>query len=202
MTLDPLYPILPDANWMARLVPTGLRMVQLRAKGLTDPQTKAQIIASQAICNAHGCLLVVNDHWRLALECGCDAIHLGQEDIVDADIAAIRDAGLTLGISTHDERELQTALTANPDYVALGPVFQTSSKKVPWSPQGLERVKEWRGLVPDIPLVAIGGITAETGLAVLNAGADSVAVIGDITAAIEPEAQVRKWLALTDPMRS
>ena len=180
----------------------GLRMVQLRAKGLTDPQTIKQIIASQAVCNAHGCLLIVNDHWRLALECGCDAIHLGQEDIADADIDAIRDAGLMLGVSTHDENELDNALAANPDYVALGPVFQTSSKHVPWSPQGIERVTEWRGLVPDIALVAIGGITVETGLEVLSAGADSVAVISDITSAIEPEAQVKKWLALTDPMRS
>jgi thiamine-phosphate pyrophosphorylase len=202
MTLDPLYPILPDANWMARLVPVGLRMVQLRAKGLTEPQTKAQIIASQAICNAHGCLLVVNDYWKLALECGCDAIHLGQEDIADADVAAIRAAGITLGISTHDENELKNALAANPDYVALGPVFQSSSKRVPWNPQGLDRVTQWRGLVPDIPLVAIGGITLQTGLGVLNAGADSVAVIGDITSAVEPEAAVKKWLQLTDPMRS
>lgn len=202
MTLDPFYPILPDANWMARLVPAGIRMVQLRAKGLTDSQTRAQIIASQAVCNAHGCLLVVNDHWQLALDCGCDAVHLGQEDIANADLGAIRAAGISLGVSTHDEHELNTAVQANPDYIALGPVFQTASKKVPWNPQGIERVRQWRGLVPDVPLVAIGGITAETGLSVLSAGADSVAVIGDITTATEPEQQVKKWLALTDPMRS
>ncbi len=202
MTLDPFYPILPDANWMAQLVPAGIRMVQLRAKGLSESQTRAQIIASQAVCNAHGCLLVVNDYWKLALDCGCDAVHLGQEDIADADLVAIRAAGIALGVSTHDEHELDKALQANPDYVALGPVFQTRSKTVPWNPQGTERVAQWRGLVPDIPLVAIGGITVETGLSVLNAGADSVAVIGDITAAPDPERQVKKWLALTDPMRS
>ena len=203
MRIDPLYPLLPDANWVARLVPLGLRVVQLRVKHQSDEQVRAQVIACQAICDAHGARLVVNDFWRLAIECGAAGVHLGQEDLDHADLNAIRSGGLMLGLSTHDAAELDRALSCEPDYVALGPVFGTTSKDIDWGPQGTDRIGQWRERVPDdIPLVAIGGITLERASAVLNAGADSIAVIGDILNAPDPESHVRHWLKETHPWRA
>jgi thiamine-phosphate pyrophosphorylase len=203
MRIDPLYPLLPDANWVARLVPLGLHVVQLRVKDQSDEQARAQIIASQAICDAHGARLIVNDFWRLAIECGAAGVHLGQEDLDGADLHAIRAGGLILGLSTHDDTELARALACEPDYIALGPVFGTTSKDIDWGPQGTRRITQWRERVPDhVPLVAIGGITLESATEVLNAGADSVAVIGDILNATDPDAHVRHWLKATSAWRA
>jgi thiamine-phosphate pyrophosphorylase len=124
-------------------------------------------------------------------------VHLGQEDLVDADIGAIRRAGLRLGVSTHDHAELEKGLATNPDYVALGPIYPTLLKKMAFGPQGLERIGEWKKLVGRRPLVAIGGLTLERALLCLNAGADSAAVVGDIVNNADPVAQARKWIAAT-----
>ncbi|MGC1441182.1 MAG: thiamine phosphate synthase [Burkholderiaceae bacterium] len=203
MHIDPFYPILPDANWIARLVPLGIRIVQLRIKNLSEEQTKAQILASKAVCDRHGCHLIVNDFWRLARDSGSAGVHLGQEDLSEADLDAIKAAGLMLGISTHDKIELDKALAANPDYVALGPVFGTHSKVIDWAAQGLENVARWREQVPaDLPLIAIGGITVERATEVLHAGASSIAVIGDILNAADPESQTRRWLSQTEALRA
>ena len=132
-----------------------------------------------------------------AVEMGCDFVHLGQEDLAGADLAAIRRSGLRLGISSHDEVELAKALAAKPDYVALGPVFPTLLKKMPWAPQGLEKLDLWRGKIGDLPLVAIGGLTPERAAECLRAGADSAAVVTDITLNPDPEARARQWIAAT-----
>lgn len=203
MMFDPLYPLLPDSHWVSRLVPIGLQVVQLRIKDATDELVRSEVLAAQAVCDAHGARLIVNDHWRIAIECGAAGVHLGQEDLDDADPHAIRSAGLVLGVSTHDASELDRGLSVHPDYVALGPVFGTSSKSICWGPQGVDRVTEWRERVPpEIPLVAIGGITLESSLQVLNAGANSLAVIGDIVHAADPEQHVRAWLDVTAPWRA
>jgi len=139
---------------------------------------------------------VVNDYWRDAIAAGAGFVHLGQEDLAGADLGAIRAAGLKLGLSTHDEAELATALAARPDYVALGPVYETKLKVMQWAPQGLERIRRWKAAVP-CPLVAIGGITLERADAVYAAGADCIAVVTDIVTAPDPEARVRQWLAST-----
>lgn len=192
--LDPFYPVLPDAGWIARLVPLGLKLVQLRFKDGDAAETRRQISQSMEICAANGCQLIVNDYWREAIALGADYIHLGQEDLAAANVEAIKEAKLRLGVSTHDHAELQTALAVDPDYVALGPIYETKLKKMKWSPQGLERVGEWHQLAGR-QLVAIGGITLERAEAVRQVGASSIAVVTDLVTHETPEARVEEWLA-------
>ena len=197
MTLDPFYLIVDSAGWIDRLVPLGVKLVQLRMKDLPEAHLRAEIRRAKATCAAHGCQLVVNDYWRIAIEEGCDFVHLGQEDLAAADVAAIRAAGMKLGLSTHDEAELATALAASPDYVALGPVWPTILKKMKWAPQGVERLKVWKARIAPLPLVAIGGLKPDRLPAVFENGADSAAVVTDITRSAEPEARTREWIART-----
>src|SRR6202043_4012831 len=123
-------------------------------------------------------------------------LHLGQEDLADADLKAIRDARLTLGLSTHDDAELETALRAEPDYIALGPIFPTTLKSMRFAPQGIARITEWKKRVGTIPLVAIGGIKLEQAGEIYAAGADSIAVVSDVTQHADPDARVRAWLRI------
>jgi thiamine-phosphate pyrophosphorylase len=125
---------------------------------------------------------------------GAKHLHLGQEDLADADLKAIRDAGLTLGISTHDDAELETALRAGPDYIALGPIFPTTLKSMRFAPQGIPKIAEWKRRIGNIPLVAIGGIKLDQAREIFAAGADSIAVVSDVTQNEEPDARVRAWL--------
>src|SRR5512138_325968 len=195
--LDPFYPIVDNAGWLERLLPLGVKLVQLRVKDRSDAETQREIRAAKALCSAAGSTLVVNDYWQLAIEEGCDFVHLGQEDLDGADLAAIRGAGLRLGVSTHDDAELDRALSVAPDYLALGPVYPTILKKMKWAPQGLEKVAEWKRRVGALPLVAIGGLTVERAPGVLAAGADVLSVVTDITLNRDPEARTRAWLDVT-----
>ena len=197
MTLDRFYPIFDDADWIARMLPLGVRLVQLRVKDRPEAETRAEIARARDLCAAAGATLVVNDHWRIALEEGCGFVHLGQEDLDEADVPAIRAAGLKLGVSTHDEAELDRALALKPDYIALGPVYPTILKAMNWGPQGLERVAAWRARIGDAPLVAIGGFTVDRAAGAFEAGADVVSAVTDITLNPDPEARVRDWLAAT-----
>ena len=197
MTLDPFYLIVDSAGWIDRLVPLGVKLVQLRMKDLPEACLRAEIRRAKATCAAHGCQLVINDYWRIAIEEGCDFVHLGQEDLAAAEVAAIRAAGMKLGLSTHDEAELATALAASPDYIALGPVWPTILKKMKWAPQGVERLKVWKARIAPLPLVAIGGLKPDRLPAVFENGADSAAVVTDITRSAEPEARTREWIART-----
>ncbi len=197
LALDPFYLIVDHVAWLERLLPHGLRLAQLRIKDAAEPTLRAQVRRARDLCARHGATLVINDHWRLALDEGCDFIHLGQEDLVEADLDAIRRAGCKLGVSTHDVRELDIALRVAPDYIALGPVFPTTLKQLDWAPQGVARVTDWKALLKDMPLVAIGGLTPERARAVLNAGADSAAVATDVLGHPDPEARVREWVAMT-----
>ena len=199
--LDPFYLIVDDAGWIERLVPQGVRLVQLRVKDADEAQLRREIRRARKICVDHNCQLIVNDYWQLAIEEGCDFIHLGQEDLTAADLDAIHQAELKLGISSHDHAELERALGAKPDYVALGPVYPTILKKMPWAPQGLERVSEWKALAGSVPLVAIGGLTPERLAGVFEAGADSAAVVTDIKMSENPEARTRQWIAATERWR-
>ncbi|MBP1851897.1 thiamine phosphate synthase [Rhizobium halophytocola] len=201
MTPDPFYLIVDSADWIERLVPLGVKLVQLRIKDADETVLRQHIRRAKTVCATHGCQLVLNDYWQLAIDETCDFIHLGQEDLVDADVAAIRAAGLKLGLSTHDPAELDTALAARPDYVALGPVWPTILKAMTWAPQGIERVTDWKARVSPLPLVAIGGVTVERAPLVLDAGADSAAVVTDITLNPDPEARVRQWIEATAPWR-
>jgi thiamine-phosphate pyrophosphorylase len=197
MMLPRFYPIFDSASWLDRALPMGVKLVQLRLKDMDDAALRAEIRAGLAIARQHGAALVVNDHWQIAIDEGVDWLHLGQEDLDTADIPAIRRAGLKLGLSTHDHAELDRALALSPDYVALGPVYPTILKQMKWHQQGVERVTEWKRLVGDVPLCAIGGLTPERGRECLDAGADLVAAVTDITLNTDPEGRMRDWLRVT-----
>ncbi|CAN1722897.1 thiamine phosphate synthase [Hyphomicrobium sp. 1Nfss2.1] len=199
---DIFYPIVPDAAWVARMVPLGVRTLQLRVKDVSSEEATRQIAESLAVSRRHGCQLIVNDYWREAIDAGADYIHLGQEDLASADLAAIKAVGLRLGVSTHSEDELAMALAAEPDYVALGPIYETKLKVMKWAPQGLKRIAAWKRQIGSVPLVAIGGITPERAVDVVAAGADSVAVITDFMTAQAPEVRVKFWLAWADETRA
>lgn len=197
MTLPRFYPIFDNLRWLERTLPLGVKLVQLRIKEMPEPELRDAIAAARDLARAHGTILVVNDYWRLAIDLGCDWVHLGQEDLDTADVPAIRRAGISLGVSTHDHAELDRALSLQPDYVALGPVYPTILKKMRWHEQGLARVTEWKRLIGDIPLVAIGGMSVERARGAFEAGADIVSAVTDITLNADPEARVRAWLAAT-----
>lgn len=191
---DVFYPIVPDVAWLQRLLPLQPRTVQLRIKDVSENEAGEQIRRAVELTRDTSCQLIVNDYWRQAIAEGADYIHLGQEDLAGANLDAIKAAGLRLGISTHDHAELETALSANPDYIALGPIYETKLKAMKWAPQGLDRISDWKRRIGAIPLVAIGGITPDRAPGVLAAGADSVAVITDFITAPHPDARVRLWL--------
>jgi thiamine-phosphate pyrophosphorylase len=195
MSLARVYPIVDSAAWVRRLAPLGVQLVQLRIKAEPADGLGAEIRAARACCAAAGMQLIVNDYWELALAAGCDFVHLGQGDLADADLPALRRGGVRLGISTHDEGELERALSLEPAYVALGPIYPTLLKAMPWPAQGLERIAEWKRRLGQIPLVAIGGLTLERLAGVFAAGADAAAVVTDIVRHPDPEARVRAWLA-------
>lgn len=201
MKLDPFYLIVDSAAWIERLAPLGVRLMQLRVKNLAEAALRAEIRKAKALCARYKCQLIINDFWRLAIEEDCDFIHLGQEDLQAADLTRIRAAGLRLGLSTHDHLELETALAARPDYIALGPVYPTILKQMKWAPQGLERLGEWRRRIAPTPLVAIGGLNPERIEGVFGAGADSAAVVTDITLDADPEARTREWIEKTGRWR-
>ncbi|ANN61031.1 thiamine phosphate synthase [Mesorhizobium loti] len=201
MKLDPFYLIVDSAAWIERLVPLGVRLVQLRIKTVYQAGLRTEIRKAKALCAEQQCQLIVNDHWRLAIEEGCDFVHLGQDDLQTADLLAIRAAGLRLGLSTHDDIELETAMAAGPDYIALGPIYPTILKKIKWAPQGLERIREWKHRVAPIPLVAIGGLNPDRLNGVFAADADSAAVVTDITLNADPEARTREWIKKTERWR-
>ncbi|TDR85398.1 thiamine phosphate synthase [Enterovirga rhinocerotis] len=193
---DPFYPVVDSVDWVRRLAALGVGTVQIRAKDLAPAAALALVREALAASAGTSTRLVVNDYWEAAIEAKAEHLHLGQEDLAEADIGAIRRAGMTLGISTHDEAELDTALAVDPDYIALGPIYFTTLKAMRFDPQGLDRIGEWKKRIGSVPLVAIGGITLEKGAGVFEAGADTIAVVSDVTQNADPEARVRDWLAL------
>jgi thiamine-phosphate pyrophosphorylase len=195
--IDPFYPVVPDAAWVARLVSAGAKFVQLRIKDKTEDELRRQVREARDVCARHGADLIVNDFWQIAIDEKCSWVHLGQEDLVDADVKAIRRAGLKLGVSTHDHAELEKGLATDPDYVALGPIWPTALKQMPFAPQGLDRIAEWKKLIGGRPLVAIGGLTLGRALLCLKAGADSAAVVGDIVNNVDPVRHAKAWIAAT-----
>jgi thiamine-phosphate pyrophosphorylase len=199
MNLDRFYPIVDSAAWVERLVGAGARLVQLRIKDRGEAEIAREARASLSICREAGAQLVLNDYWRVALDVGADFVHLGQEDLDGADLALLRARGVSLGVSTHDEAELERAMALSPDYMALGPIYPTILKAMRFAPQGLARIVEWKRRIGSIPLVAIGGLNIERGQACLAAGADVVSVVTDITLNADPEARARAWVAATRP---
>jgi thiamine-phosphate pyrophosphorylase len=196
--LDPFYLIVDSANWIERLLPHGVRLVQLRVKDQPADFVHREIATAKRLCDGAGAQLVVNDFWQAAIDLGCDYVHLGQEDLDTADLPAIRRAGIKLGVSTHDEAELERGLATQPDYIALGPVYPTILKQMPFAPQGLAKLGIWKRRIGAIPLVGIGGISLDRAPGVLEAGADSAAVVTDITLDANPDARARAWADMAE----
>jgi thiamine-phosphate pyrophosphorylase len=194
---DRFYPVVDTLAWVERLARLGVGTVQLRAKDLPHADALTLVRAAISVTKGTRTQLVVNDYWQAAIEAGAQHLHLGQEDLADADIPAILRAGLTLGLSTHDDAELENALRYDPDYVALGPIYPTTLKAMRFGPQGLDKLGLWKKRIGTIPLIAIGGITLEQAPAVFDAGADAIAVVSDVTRNPDPDTRVRAWLALT-----
>ncbi|MGX9389873.1 thiamine phosphate synthase [Nitrobacteraceae bacterium UC4446_H13] len=191
---DRFYPVVDSLDWVKRLTALGVGTIQLRAKDLNDAEALQMVSDALEITKGTSTKLVVNDYWRAAIVAGAEHLHLGQEDLAGADLNEIRKAKLTLGVSTHDDAELDTALAANPDYVALGPIFFTTLKSMRFAPQGIPKITEWKKRIGNIPLVAIGGIKLEHAEEIFAAGADSIAVVSDVTQNADPDARVRAWL--------
>lgn len=197
MTLDRFYPIFDHPGWLERALPLGVKLAQLRIKDREEEELRDLIRRGRDLARAASAVLVINDHWRLAMDLGCDWVHLGQEDLDGADLPAIRRAGMRFGISTHDHAELDRALSCDPDYVALGPVWPTILKKMKWHRQGVGKLTEWKRLIGEVPLVAIGGLSVARAPEAFAAGADIVSVVTDITLNTQPETRIREWVEAT-----
>ena len=193
-----IYAVLPDAAWVGRMAHAGVPTVQLRVKS-HDPAAIAREVraAVQAVqgTSAH---LYVNDHWCAAIEAGAYGVHLGQEDMETADFAAIRSAGLRLGLSSHGYAEMVRAESLAPSYIAMGAVYPTTLKQMATAPQGPGRLAAYARLLRHLPTVAIGGISAaELGI-IKASGVGSMAVVRAITAAPDPEAAARALMQAWD----
>lgn len=190
------YPIVNSVEWIERLLLVGVKFIQYRNKGNDQESMRPEVRRALELAREYDAQVVINDYWQLAIEEGASWVHLGQSDLDGLDRKTLKEANIRLGTSTHNHEELERALSFEPDYVALGPVFHTISKEMVFGPQGLEKVTEWKKLLGDIPLVAIGGIRADTAPSVLEAGADAVACIGDVTMNENPEQRAKEWLTL------
>lgn len=193
------YPVVATAEWVERLLSWGVRTVQLRFKaaGHTAFEIEREVNAAVAAGRrVSGAQVFINDHWQLALAAKAYGVHLGQEDLDIADIAALRSAGVRLGLSTHTPAELARAHAVLPSYLAIGPIYPTTLKVMPYEPVGLERLKLWAPQAAPYPVVAIGGISLERLPGVLACGVDGVAVVSAVTLAADPEQAVLTGLKL------
>ena len=191
-----LYPVVDSVEWISRLLEAGVRTLQLRIKDKRDEEVEADISAAIALGKRYEARLFINDHWQLAIKHRAYGVHLGQEDLDVANLDAIRDAGLRLGLSTHDNMEMDRALMARPSYIALGHVFPTNTKQMPSAPQGLTQLAAHIRTLGDYPTVAIGGISIDRVPAVLATGVGSVALVSAITQAPDWQAATAQLLEL------
>jgi hydroxymethylpyrimidine kinase / phosphomethylpyrimidine kinase / thiamine-phosphate diphosphorylase len=191
------YPIVPNSEWVERLMMCGVKTIQLRIKDKQAYDLKKEIRKSIALTKNTDCRLFINDFWEIACQEGAYGVHLGQEDLDQSDLLKIQSSRLRLGVSTHSYSELARAVTLKPSYIAMGPIYPTTCKSMRFGPQGLEKLKHFRTLVADdIPLVAIGGISLERAQRVLETGVQGIAVISDFMNAPEVETRVKEWLII------
>ncbi|WP_380184820.1 thiamine phosphate synthase [Kalamiella sp. sgz302252] len=191
-----LYPVVDTVEWIARLLEAGVRTLQLRIKDLPEEAVEKDIAVAIALGKRYQARLFINDYWRLAIKHDAYGVHLGQEDLDIADLDAIHRVGLRLGLSTHDDAELDRALAERPSYIALGHVFPTQTKEMPSSPQGLQELKRHVSRLQGISTVAIGGISLQRAPEVLATGVGSIAVVSAITQAADWRAATKQLLAL------
>lgn len=187
------YPVVDSSAWVKRCGDLGVTTIQLRVKDLSGGELRREIRSAIDYCAPRGIRLFINDYWDLALEMGAYGVHLGQSDLDPCDLRQLAAANLRLGISTHSYDEAARAHALRPSYIALGPIFETTSKDMPFAPQGMARIAEWQRLWP-YPLVAIGGLTVAHAAEAMRRGANGVACISDVTKAADPERQIRRWL--------
>ena len=191
-----LYPVVDSVEWVTRLLDAGVRTLQLRIKDKTEAEAEADVTAAIALGQRYHARLFINDYWRLAIKHQAYGVHLGQEDLQTADPDAIRRAGLRLGVSTHDDMEIDVALAVRPSYIALGHVFPTQTKQMPSAPQGLAQLAAHVKRLGDYPTVVIGGISLERAPAVLETGVGSIAVVSAITRAPDWRGATQRLLEL------
>ncbi|WP_039054707.1 thiamine phosphate synthase [Enterobacter sp. Bisph1] len=191
-----LYPVVDSVEWLSRLLEAGVRTLQLRIKDQREEEVEADIAAAIDLGRRYHARLFINDYWQLAIKHRAYGVHLGQEDLQTTDLKAIRAAGLRLGVSTHDDMEIDVALAARPSYIALGHVFPTQTKQMPSAPQGLEQLARHIKRLGDYPTVAIGGISLDRAADVLATGVGSIAVVSAITQADDWQQATRQLLEL------
>lgn len=191
-----LYPVVDSVAWIERLLEAGVRTLQLRIKDKQDDEVEADVAAAVALGKRYAARLFINDYWRLAIKHDAYGVHLGQEDLETTDLSAIRNAGLRLGVSTHDDMEIEVALAARPSYIALGHVFPTQTKQMPSAPQGIEQLAHHVARLQDYPTVAIGGISLARAPEVLATGVGSIAVVSAITQAADWRSATRQLIDL------
>jgi len=202
MKLPPFYPIL-DADRVSAipaaeaLLDAGARILQFRHKSFFSRQAFEEANRIAELCQRAGALFVVNDRADIAMLLNA-ALHLGQDDLAPADARKIMAASTIIGFSTHNERQLRAADAEPVDYLAIGPIFTTGSKQNPDPVVGLDQLRSLRKFTRK-PLVAIGGITRELAPKVFEAGADSVAIIGDLYPNL-PE-RATEWVAISAGVR-
>jgi len=192
-----LYPVVDSVEWIERLLKAGVKTLQLRIKDKRDEEVESDVIAAIELGRRFNARLFINDYWQLAIKHQAYGVHLGQEDLETTDLSAIREAGLRLGVSTHDDMEIDVALAARPSYIALGHVFPTQTKQMPSAPQGLAQLARHIARLGDYPTVAIGGISLARAPAVLGTGVGSIAVVSAITQAADWQAATEQLLQLT-----
>jgi thiamine-phosphate diphosphorylase len=201
---SPLYAILDRSASAGRDLPSlldavlggGGRLVQLREKTLPLAELLPLARHLARRCREAGALFIVNDRADLALAVGADGLHVGQGDLPARRAREILRPGMILGVSTHDVEQARRAVADGADYVAVGSVYPTNTKSG-FQLVGLDLIRRVRPEVP-VPLVGIGGITADNAGAVLAAGADAVAVISALGTTPDPEAATRSFLARLD----
>ena len=202
------YPVVPTADWVQRLLGWGVRTVQLRIKAADHSPAEIAAHIQAAVAAGRvvpGAQVFINDHWQLALAFGAYGVHLGQEDLTDAegaDLDALRCAGLRLGLSTHTPAELARAKAVQPSYLAIGPIYPTTLKVMPYAPVGLAHLTVWAAQAAPYPVVAIGGISLALMPGVLACGVDGVAVVSAVTQAADPQRATQSGLSLAAARQS
>jgi len=188
-----LYPVVDSLYWLKRLFPLGLEVIQLRLKNKSEEEVELLIAEAVAMSKQYKTRLFINDYWQLAIKHGAYGVHIGQEDLQDADLTSIQQAGLRLGISTHGCYEFLLAQQLQPSYLAIGAIFPTKTKNMTGQIQGVENLKQILQLATDIPVVAIGGISHQRAERVWQTGVDSVAVVTAITESENAEIAVKQF---------
>jgi hydroxymethylpyrimidine kinase/phosphomethylpyrimidine kinase/thiamine-phosphate diphosphorylase len=196
-----LYAVVDSAAWIERCAAAGVKTLQLRIKQAPPDVLEREVRESIAAAERHGARLFVNDHWQLALKHRAYGVHLGQEDLQTADLGAIAAAGLRLGLSTHAPWEVARAHAIRPSYYACGPIHATTTKDMPWVPQGEGNLAYWSALLP-VPVVGIGGLDVPRATEAARCGADGIAVLRGIVTAQQPEAAMHEYASAITQART